>query len=197
MHVALPPDHPLAARESLRLEELAADPWLCGSSETSCRQLTLRSCEQAGFTPDVAYESNDYTVMLALVEAGMGVTLIPDLALLIPTPDVPDPRGRARGSDPPRLGRHPEAGSRSGATDAMIGVLSEVGATIIPRCDAGRWRRSAAARLTRACSTPSGRRRRRGGLQPGPWKRTPELVAQPARPLRGRATSRRTRGRRP
>ena len=47
------------------------------------------SCERSGFTPDVAYESNDYTVMLALVEAGMGVTLVPDLALMIPNPDVP------------------------------------------------------------------------------------------------------------
>ena len=120
MHVALPPEHPLAERSSVRLEELAGDPWLCGSGETSCRQLTLRSCEQAGFTPDVAYESNDYTVMLALVAAGMGVTLVPDLALLIPSPDVPivevEPEAPIRRVWASTL----EAGARSGAADAMV-----------------------------------------------------------------------------
>lgn len=132
MHVALPPNHPLAGRSSLRLEELSGDPWLCGSSESSCRQLTLRSCERAGFTPDVAYESNDYTVMLALVNAGMGVTLVPDLALLIPSPDVPmieiDPEPPIRRVWAATL----EAGSRSNATDAMVEILTEVSAGIVP-----------------------------------------------------------------
>ena len=120
-----------------------------------CRQLTLRSCEQAGFTPDVAYESNDYTVMLALVAAGMGVTLVPDLALLIPSPDVPileiEPEAPMR-----RVwARTLEAGARSSATDAMVDVLREVSADIIPRCDA------AIARLiSRACSIPSAPPRR-------------------------------------
>lgn len=136
MHVALPPDHPLADRGSVRLEELNGDPWLCGGNETNCRQLTLRSCEQAGFTPDVAYESNDYTTMLALVGAGMGVTLVPDLALLIPIPDVPileiEPEAPIRRIWAATL----EAGSRSSATGPMLEVLREVSADIIPRCDA-------------------------------------------------------------
>lgn len=133
MHVAIPPDHPLAGRRSIRLEELADDPWLCGSGETSCRQLTLRSCERAGFTPDVAYQSNDYTVMLALVAAGMGVTLVPDLALMIPSPDVPmleiEPVAPTRRVWALSL----EAGSRSGATDEMVDVLREVSAGLIPQ----------------------------------------------------------------
>lgn len=132
MHVALPPDHPLAAERSVRLEQLADDPWLCGSGETSCRQLTLRSCEQAGFTPDVAYESNDYTVMLALVEAGMGVTLVPDLAMLIPSPDVPilavEPEAPIRRVWASTL----EVGARSAATDPMVEILREVSAEIVP-----------------------------------------------------------------
>ena len=132
MHVALPPDHPLADRRSVRLEELSEEHWLCGSGETSCRQLTLRSCENAGFTPDVAYESNDYTVMLALIAAGMGVTLVPDLALMIPSPDIPvieiEPEPPIRRVWALSL----EAGSRSNATDAMVDVLSEVAAEILP-----------------------------------------------------------------
>ncbi len=97
MHLALPPDHRLAGCSDVEIAELADDSWLCGSSDSSCRQLTLRSCERAGFVPDIAYESDEYTVMQALVSAGMGVTLIPDLALMLPSPDialaevVPDP----------------------------------------------------------------------------------------------------------
>ena len=132
MHVALPPGHPLGDRKSIRLDELSGERWLCGSGETSCRQLTLKSCERAGFTPDVAYESNDYTVMLALVEAGMGVTLVPDLALMIPSPDVPmleiEPVAPTRRVWALSL----EAGSRSGATDAMVQTLREVSAEILP-----------------------------------------------------------------
>ena len=48
MHVALPPDHPLAGDRTVGLEELSEDPWLCGGNETNCRQLTLRSCQRAG-----------------------------------------------------------------------------------------------------------------------------------------------------
>lgn len=132
MHVALPREHQLAGRRSIHLSELSEDRWLCGSGETSCRQLTLRSCEQAGFTPDVAYESNDYTVMLALVAAGMGVTLVPDLAMLIPTPDVPileiEPEAPIRRVWATTL----DAGARSSATDAMVDILADVSATIVP-----------------------------------------------------------------
>lgn len=136
MHVALPPEHPLADRDSVRLEELSDDPWLCGGNETNCRQLTLRSCQAAGFTPDVAYESNDYTTMLALVQAGMGVTLVPDLALLIPSPEVPileiEPEAPVRRVWAATLA----AGTRSAATGQMLEVLRDVADGIIPRCDA-------------------------------------------------------------
>lgn len=130
MHVALPPDHPLADAEAISLDQLADDPWLCGASECSCRKLTVRSCERAGFHPQISYESNDYAVMQALVAAGMGVTLLPDLALLMRNPEIavldvlPEPPVRRVWAT--TLG----AGSRSSATEAMIDVLAEVGSEI-------------------------------------------------------------------
>ena len=130
MHLALPPDHRLAGCGAVDIAELSDESWLCGSSETSCRQLTLRSCERAGFVPDIAYESNDYTVMQALVAAGMGVTLIPDLALRLPSPDialvevVPDPPVRRVWA------ATLDAGSRSPAAAAMVETLAEVGAEV-------------------------------------------------------------------
>jgi molybdate transport repressor ModE-like protein len=130
MHLALPPDHTLAGCGSVEIADLSDESWLCGSSETSCRQLTLRSCEQAGFVPDIAYESNDYTVMQALVSAGMGVTLIPDLALMLPSPDialvevVPDPPVRRVWA------ATLDAGARSPAAATMVDTLAAVGAEV-------------------------------------------------------------------
>ncbi len=132
MHVALPPDHPLAAEASLRLEQLAAERWLCGNGESSCRRLTVGSCERAGFAPDISYESNDYTVMQALVAAGMGVTLLPDLALLLRNPNVavidvaPVPPVRRVWATTL------EIGSRSRATEAMVEILAEISSEILP-----------------------------------------------------------------
>jgi DNA-binding transcriptional LysR family regulator len=130
MHLALPPDHRLAGCDAVDIAELSDESWLCGSSETSCRQLTLRSCERAGFVPDIAYESNDYTVMQALVAAGMGVTLIPDLALMLPSPDIalveviPDPPVRRVWA------ATLDAGSRSPAAAAMVETLAAIGAEV-------------------------------------------------------------------
>ena len=134
MHVIVPAEHPLAARAStgMRLEDLEAEPWLCGASDGSCRQLTLRSCELAGFEPDVSFESNDYTVLQSLVAAGMGVTLLPDLALASVNPGVAVvpvlPEAPVRRVWAATL----QAGSRSAATDAMLEALAQAGARFAP-----------------------------------------------------------------
>jgi len=133
MHAALPRNHPLAGRSTLRLEELGEERWMCGTCNGSCRDLTLLSCQAAGFEADVAYESDDYNVMLGMISAGLGVTLIPDLALVNPLVDrvavVPiDP-------DPPirRVwAATPVAGTRSRATAAMLSILDEVSADFVP-----------------------------------------------------------------
>lgn len=128
MHLALAADHPLATRPSLPLDELATEPWLCGTQDGSCRQLTIRSCQLAGFEPDVSFESNDYNVIQGLVAAGMGVTLLPDLALVSPHPGIvvlpvaPETPVRRVWAATLR------AGSRSKATEAMVEVLAKVSA---------------------------------------------------------------------
>ena len=130
MHLALPPDHHLAGSTSVRLEELSDDAWLCGNSEGSCRRLTIGTCERAGFRPDIWYQGDDYTVMQALIAAGMGVLQLPDLALLLRNPGIavvevePDPPVRRVWATTL------EVGSRSTAADAMIEILAEVGATV-------------------------------------------------------------------
>ena len=81
MQVALPNDHPLANRKSVRLEQLAGETWSCGVSPSSCRENVMQSCRLAGFEPKIGFETDDYQVMQSLVAAGMSVTLLPELLL--------------------------------------------------------------------------------------------------------------------
>jgi len=54
-------------------------PWIAGCER--CRTHLVEMCEDAGFSPQLAYTTDDMVVMQSLVAAGMGVTTIPGLAL--------------------------------------------------------------------------------------------------------------------
>ncbi|WP_405980664.1 LysR family transcriptional regulator [Streptomyces sp. NBC_00158] len=76
LDVALPPDHPLAAAPVLRLADLSADRWIYGGSGP-WSEITRSACEPAGFVPEQAHSASGWTAILAMVEAGMGVALVP------------------------------------------------------------------------------------------------------------------------
>jgi DNA-binding transcriptional LysR family regulator len=78
--VALPADHPQAARQRVDLARLASEPWIMQSPASPCQQLTMRACAAAGFAPDVVATCGDYRSIAALVGSGVGVSLLPDLA---------------------------------------------------------------------------------------------------------------------
>ncbi len=87
MWVALPPGHPLAAGDSVKLGDLSDEDWLCGRSG-SCREHVVRLCNDAGFEPNVSFDSDDYQVLKGLVSVGLGVTLLPELALADRAPGI-------------------------------------------------------------------------------------------------------------
>ncbi|MEU9199799.1 LysR family transcriptional regulator [Streptomyces sp. NPDC048332] len=74
---ALPSDHPLAARDSVALEVLAGEPFVSFPANTgsTVRDAMVGACEAAGFNPRVVQEAPDSYTILALVAAGVGVTL--------------------------------------------------------------------------------------------------------------------------
>ncbi len=88
LHLALPEDHPLAPRERLRLEDLREESWVQASAASPCARHVIRSCHAAGFEPRVSFESDDYQTVQGLVAAGVGVALIPQLALSTVRPDI-------------------------------------------------------------------------------------------------------------
>jgi DNA-binding transcriptional LysR family regulator len=81
MKLALPKSHRLAKRKRVTLEDLAEDAWVQTSEESACARHVVRVCRAAGFEPRVSFESDDYLTVQGLVAAGVGVALIPQLAL--------------------------------------------------------------------------------------------------------------------
>lgn len=81
MHVVLPADHPLASKPALALADLRGEEWVQTSASSPCARHVVRSCLAAGYEPHVTFESDDYETIQGLVAAGVGVALIPRLAL--------------------------------------------------------------------------------------------------------------------
>ncbi|WP_034519416.1 LysR family transcriptional regulator [Actinomadura rifamycini] len=77
--VALPHDHPLAARRRVPLDALADDPWIVADDPAAVAALHAR-CEAAGFTPRTPLRAAEWISKLGLVAAGFGVTFVPSLA---------------------------------------------------------------------------------------------------------------------
>jgi DNA-binding transcriptional LysR family regulator len=59
--------------------DYAEQRWIAGCDR--CRAHLLRTCDRAGFTPDVTITTDDYVAVQAFVAAGLGVTILPALAL--------------------------------------------------------------------------------------------------------------------
>jgi DNA-binding transcriptional LysR family regulator len=62
------------------LADLAGQPFLAPRDHTSCAEMIRRACARAGFVPKVTARASDFGVLLSLVAAGAGVTLVPELA---------------------------------------------------------------------------------------------------------------------
>jgi DNA-binding transcriptional LysR family regulator len=128
MYVTLPAGHSLARKANLKLEDLAEESWILGTTG-SCpdASIFLRSCQLAGFEPHVTFNSDDYFAIQGFVAAGMGASFIPDLALISVRDDIVV---RSLGSRPPvRViwAATLKDSFRSPAKQAMLDVLAEVG----------------------------------------------------------------------
>jgi DNA-binding transcriptional LysR family regulator len=90
LYAALPVDHPLATRRAISLTDLTHEDWMLVGLQGTCSHsnIVLRACEQAGFEPRIAYTSDDYFAIQGLVASGMGVALVPGLALASSRDDV-------------------------------------------------------------------------------------------------------------
>jgi len=125
LYLALPREHPLAEAGKLRLRDLRGEAWVQTSSSSPCARHVVRSCHAAGFEPNVTFESDDYQTVQGLVAAGVGVALIPELALSVVREDITI---RALAPAPPArqvIAAAPAGARLVPATPTMLGVLEE------------------------------------------------------------------------
>ncbi|MEP7026934.1 MAG: LysR family transcriptional regulator, partial [Actinomycetota bacterium] len=62
--------------------------WIVASPGTLCHAVTMLACQAAGFAPRVRHHADDFAAVLALVAAGQGVSLVPQLGAAQPPPGV-------------------------------------------------------------------------------------------------------------
>lgn len=77
----LPPGHLLAGEQSITLNQLKDDNFILFGNGYSLRPIVWHACLEAGFTPKVAFEGEETDTIRGLVAAGMGVSLLPEMAL--------------------------------------------------------------------------------------------------------------------
>jgi DNA-binding transcriptional LysR family regulator len=87
---------PMAGEEAAGEEAAGEDPvgrhrdspWIMASPGTLCHTMAVRACQAAGFTPRIRHHADDFVTVLALVAAGQGVALVPQLGAIGPPPGV-------------------------------------------------------------------------------------------------------------
>lgn len=81
--LAVPPNHPLALRSEgfpaagITMRELEHEPFIILKQGQGFRKMVLDLCREAGYEPQVVFESSNMETLQSLVAAGMGVTLVP------------------------------------------------------------------------------------------------------------------------
>ena len=122
--VALQQNHVLATKPSLKLKDLEGEAFVQPSGDCACSDVVTHACAASGFTPRVAFQSDDYLVIQGLVATGVGVALIPDLALAAQRDDIVI---RPISPKPPvRQILAATLPHRSHAAAAMLDILQEV-----------------------------------------------------------------------
>jgi molybdate transport repressor ModE-like protein len=113
---------------NIKLGDLAGETWIAGCER--CRAHLLHLARAAGFEPQIAFATNDYVTVQALVAAGLGVALLPSLALSASTREgvvtiaLPAPAARQVAAVVPAAARQPPA------VAAMLDALRDAAQTM-------------------------------------------------------------------
>jgi DNA-binding transcriptional LysR family regulator len=130
IYVALPRED--GGRATIPLAELSDAFWILDTERSQFFEMTLRACRASGFEPHVRSNCKDFAVIEALVQAGLGVALLPGLAVSGATSTA-----SLHGVDPPlwrslcavirrERASHP-------AVVSMLAELDRFGASYAPR----------------------------------------------------------------
>ena len=81
LFLALPKGHPRSDTESLTLKQLRGEPFVMLRDGHCFRDLSIATCTHARITPNIAFESDQFSSVLGMVAAGVGISILPQMAI--------------------------------------------------------------------------------------------------------------------
>lgn len=81
LFAVLPPRHKLAKRSAISLKDLRSESFLLLRDGHCFRDTAVAACDRARLTPRVTFESGQFSSLLGMVGAGMGVSIVPEMAI--------------------------------------------------------------------------------------------------------------------
>jgi len=81
LYAALPKDHARANARSLSLKDLRGEPFVMLRDGHCFRDVSVAACTRAKVNPRIAFESGQFSSLLGMVAAGVGVSLVPEMAV--------------------------------------------------------------------------------------------------------------------
>jgi len=124
--LAVPADHRLAAEPVISMADLRTEPFIAyGNRDSAVNEAVLRSTRAAGFVPHREHEAPGTAVLLALVAAGLGVSVVPEGVRSLPLEGVVFRDLADGGTVELALGRR--ADHDNPVVDAVVHVLEAAG----------------------------------------------------------------------
>jgi LysR family hydrogen peroxide-inducible transcriptional activator len=77
----LPKGHDLARRRSVMMKELRQEPFLLLRDDHCFRDTAIEVCKRARIMPQIVFESGQFSSILGMVAAGLGISIAPEMAL--------------------------------------------------------------------------------------------------------------------
>ncbi|MDA0337958.1 MAG: LysR family transcriptional regulator [bacterium] len=81
MPLVVGPSHPLARRRRVRMQDIAGEPFILFQPDSVSRRIVDEHFAEAGFTPRAVMEMRSPEAMRKLVEAGVGISFLPQITV--------------------------------------------------------------------------------------------------------------------
>ncbi|HET6935094.1 MAG TPA: LysR substrate-binding domain-containing protein [Candidatus Angelobacter sp.] len=81
LYAIVPRDHRLARKRSVLMKELREEPFLLLRDDHCFRETAIEVCKRARVLPQVVFESGQFSSILGMVGAGLGISIVPEMAL--------------------------------------------------------------------------------------------------------------------
>ncbi|MGH9564574.1 MAG: LysR family transcriptional regulator [Candidatus Angelobacter sp.] len=81
LYAIFPKNHHLAKKRTVLMRELREEPFLLLRDDHCFRETAIEVCKRARLLPQVIFESGQFSSILGMVGAGLGVSIVPEMAL--------------------------------------------------------------------------------------------------------------------